>query len=63
LPRVVARSRAKELIFTGRLVGAQEALSIGLLDYAVDSESALDEALRVARYVAQVRPPSPKPQP
>lgn len=31
LPRVVGRPRAKELVFTGRRVGAQEALHLGMV--------------------------------
>jgi enoyl-CoA hydratase/carnithine racemase len=32
LPKVVGRSRARELIFSGRIVPAEEALAIGLVD-------------------------------
>jgi enoyl-CoA hydratase/carnithine racemase len=41
LPRRVGLARAKELVFSGRRVGAQEALSIGLADRVVpDAELA-----------------------
>ena len=35
LPRLVGSAKAKELIFSGRFVGAQEALAIGLADRVV----------------------------
>ncbi|MBA2340027.1 MAG: enoyl-CoA hydratase/isomerase family protein [Pyrinomonadaceae bacterium] len=38
LPRVVGERRARELILTGELIDAQEALHIGLINYAVEPE-------------------------
>src|ERR1043166_1781738 len=37
LPRLVGPARAKEIIMSGRFVGAEEALRIGLVDKVVDS--------------------------
>jgi enoyl-CoA hydratase/carnithine racemase len=36
LPRLVGKGRAAELILTGRRIGAEEALGIGLVDHVVD---------------------------
>ena len=56
LPHVVGRSRALDLILTGRDVAADEALEMGWLDAIVASELvrefAVDQALRVARMPA-----------
>jgi enoyl-CoA hydratase/carnithine racemase len=44
LPRRVGLARAKELIFTGRRVDAQEALAMGMIDRITDAETLLAEA-------------------
>jgi enoyl-CoA hydratase/carnithine racemase len=48
LSRLVGASRAKEIIFSGRFVDAQEALRIGLVDRVVPA----DDVYRVAREMA-----------
>ena len=52
LARLVGPARAKELIFSGRFVAADEALRIGLVDEVVDAADVLAAARRrVAPYV------------
>jgi enoyl-CoA hydratase/carnithine racemase len=45
LPRVVGTARAKDLILTGRLVRADEALAIGLADRVLEDGDVLDAAI------------------
>jgi enoyl-CoA hydratase/carnithine racemase len=52
LARLVGASRAKELVWSGRQVRADEALAIGLVDKVVPDDEVLDEALRWARSFA-----------
>jgi enoyl-CoA hydratase/carnithine racemase len=44
LTRLVGPARAKDLVFTGRFVGAEEALRIGLADQVVPADRVYDEA-------------------
>jgi enoyl-CoA hydratase/carnithine racemase len=45
LSRLVGPSRAKDIIFTGRFVKADEALRIGLVDKVVPADQVYDEAV------------------
>ena len=53
LPRRVGLARAKELIFTGRVVDAKEALSIGLADRVAPAEKLVADAVAWARELSQ----------
>jgi enoyl-CoA hydratase/carnithine racemase len=53
LARLVGPAKAKDLIFTGRFVGADEALAIGLVDRVVPDEEVYDAALGWASRLAK----------
>jgi enoyl-CoA hydratase len=52
LPRVVGLGRALDLILTGRLVAADEALAMGLVSRVVPTGRALEAAHELARQIA-----------
>ena len=53
LPQLVGLGKARELIFTGRLIDAAEALSIGLVNAVHPDDNVLDGALELARLIAR----------
>ena len=48
LPRIVGVARAKEIIYSGRFVPAQEAVQIGLVHEAVAPEKVYERAVEIA---------------
>ncbi|MGL5069143.1 MAG: short-chain-enoyl-CoA hydratase [Sarcina sp.] len=56
LPRIVGEGMAKELIYTGKIIKADEALRIGLVNKVVAPESLIDEALAMAKMIAANAP-------
>ncbi len=46
-------SKAKDLVFTGRFVPAEEALSMGLVDQVVDADAVYDAAVAWASRLAR----------
>ena len=56
LPRLVGKGKAKELIFTGRRVDAQEALEIGLVNRICEQSELLDECMKMASMICETGP-------
>lgn len=56
LPRLVGAGRAKELIYTGRTIKADEALAIGLVNKVTKPEALMQETLAMAQTICQKAP-------
>jgi 2-(1,2-epoxy-1,2-dihydrophenyl)acetyl-CoA isomerase len=56
LPLIVGLPRARELLFTARVVGAEEAYQMGLLNRLVPSGKLMETALAMARQIAANTP-------
>ncbi len=53
LPRLIGPAKAKDLIYTGRFVGADEALELGLVDVVVAADAVYETALAMAAKFAK----------
>jgi enoyl-CoA hydratase/carnithine racemase len=53
LPALVGLPKAKELLYTGRVVAAEEALSIGLLNQIVPAAKLLESAIELGQMIAK----------
>lgn len=53
-PATIGLARTKDLLFTGRLLDGREAVEAGLAARTTDDDSLDDEALELARHIAEV---------
>jgi len=56
LPRLVGKGKAKELIFTGKRIGAEEALEIGLVNKVCAPEALIDTCREMAAEICETGP-------
>lgn len=53
LPRLIGTAKAKELLYTGKIIGAQEALQIGLVNQVIPHDDLMTAALSMANAIAK----------
>ena len=56
LPRLVGKGRALQLLLTGSMIGAEEALRVGLVDRVVPAPELMNEARQLAGVLAKNAP-------
>jgi enoyl-CoA hydratase/carnithine racemase len=56
LPRIIGRMRAKEMIFTGKRIGAREALSLGMVNRVVPVDRVEEEMEKLATEICANSP-------
>ena len=58
LPQQIGWPMAKELLFTGRVVSAEEAYRMGLLNHLVPPDEVMDKAMEIATAISNNHPDS-----
>ncbi len=56
LPRAISTGKAKELIFTGEMIGADEAYRIGLVEHKTEAGKAMEKAREIAEKILKAGP-------
>jgi len=56
LMKIIGIAKSKELIFTGRLVKAEEAKTIGLVNNVVEHDMLLDKSMQIAKRISANSP-------
>ncbi len=56
LPRLIPEGKAKELIFTGAMIDAQEAQKLGIADYVVPAGEEMSKAQEIAKKILKNGP-------
>ncbi len=56
LPRLIPLGRALEMLYTGRRIGAQEALRLGLVDYVVPMAELMSKCEEIAAEICKSAP-------
>lgn len=52
LPRLIGMGKAKELVYTGSMIDATQALNFGLINYIFESAELLEETIKLAGKIA-----------
>ncbi len=52
LPRLIGMNRAKELVFTGKMISAAEAEKIGLVNKVIPHDQLMEEVIQTAKEIA-----------
>jgi enoyl-CoA hydratase len=56
LPRLIGKGRAKELIFTGGMIDASEAYTLGIVNKVFPADTLMEEVFKTARAIAKNGP-------
>jgi len=56
LPRIIGIAKAKELCFCGEMIGAQEALNLGLINHIYPVETFMEDTIALAKKIASKSP-------